>query len=66
MAKPTIRLRLARAILGRHAKEFIPPLSYFDRFGSPFSGSLNDYRSKAEQLEGALLHWPRAGSGRLG
>jgi hypothetical protein len=56
MAKPTIRLRLARAILGRHAKEFIPPLSLYDRFGAGFTGSLNDYRSKAEQLE-ANLGW---------
>jgi hypothetical protein len=51
MAKPTIRLRLERAILGRHAKEFIPPLSLYDRFGVGFTGSRNDYRSKAEQLE---------------
>jgi hypothetical protein len=56
MARPNIRLRLARAILGRHAKEFIPPLSFYDRFGSGFSGRLNDYRSKAEQLE-ANLGW---------
>ena len=56
MARPTIRLRLARAILGRHAKDFIPPLSYFDRFGSGFAGQLNDYRSKSEQLD-ANIGW---------
>ena len=56
MVKPTLRLRLARAILGRHAKEFIPPLSYWDRFGSGYGGRLNDYRTKAEQLE-ANLGW---------
>jgi phage portal protein BeeE len=55
MARPTIRLRLARAILGRHAKDFIPPLSYFDRFGT-FAGRLNDYRSKSEQLD-ANIGW---------
>jgi hypothetical protein len=56
MAKPTLRLRLARAILGRHAKEFIPPLSFYDRFSSMFGGTVNDFRSKAEQLE-ANLGW---------
>jgi HK97 family phage portal protein len=53
MAKLTLRLRLARAILGRQAKEFIPPLSYYDR-GS--MARLNDYRTKADQLE-ANLGW---------
>ena len=47
--KPSIRLRLASAILGRHAKDFIPPLSYYDRFGPGFTGTLNDYRTKAER-----------------
>jgi hypothetical protein len=31
-------------------------LSFYDRFGSAFSDSLNDYRSKAGQLE-ANLGW---------
>src|SRR5215207_5164484 len=56
MARQPLRLRLAKAILGRHAKEFIPPLSFYDRFGSGFGGRLNDYRSKTEQLE-ANLGW---------
>lgn len=54
MARLPIRLRLAKAILGKHAKDFIPPLSFFDRPG--YTGTLNDYRTKAEQLE-ANLGW---------
>src|SRR4051812_19367513 len=54
MAQPSIRLRIARAILGKSAKDFIPSLSFFDRTG--YTGTLNDYRTKGEQLE-AKLGW---------
>lgn len=56
MAKAPIRLRLAKAILGSHAKDFIPPLSSFDGYSSGLSGRLNDYVTKSDQLK-ANLGW---------
>ncbi len=55
-SKPPIRLRLAKAILGNRAKEFIPSLSYFDGFGGGVGPNLNDYVTKREQLK-ANLGW---------
>lgn len=55
MARAPLRLKLARAILGNHAKEFIPALTPDGiSFGS--AGRLNDYASKPDQLS-ANLGW---------
>jgi hypothetical protein len=56
MAKPTLRLRLARAILGRHAKEFIPSLAPDEGLLFGPTGRINDYKSKPAQLS-ANLGW---------
>ena len=50
MAKALLRLRLGRAILGSKAKDFIPPLSYFDGWNPSVSGRINEYVSKRDQL----------------
>lgn len=55
MAQP-FRLRLAKAILGSRAKEFIPPLPLDDGFGFGGAGRLNNYTSKPDQLA-ANLGW---------
>jgi HK97 family phage portal protein len=55
MAAP-LRLRLAKAILGRRAKEFIPPLPLFDGDGFAGSARLNDYTSKPSQIS-ANVGW---------
>jgi HK97 family phage portal protein len=56
MARAPLRLLLARAILGRHAKDFIPPLPLDDGFGAGGSGRLNEYSTKQAQLA-ANLGW---------
>lgn len=55
MAAP-IRLRLARAILGARAKEFIPPLTTFDGWGMDATGRLKSFKTKPEQLQ-ANIGW---------
>jgi hypothetical protein len=56
--RPPFRLRLAKAILGSKAKEYIPSLgSIYDGWGyGSTSTPLNDYTGKNEQLE-ANLGW---------
>jgi hypothetical protein len=47
--RPPIRLRLAKAILGSKAKEYIPALSLFDGingWGTDATGRLKNYVSK--------------------
>jgi HK97 family phage portal protein len=56
MARAPLRLRLAKAILGTHAKDYIPSLSSIDGFGSGGSARLNDYATKSEQLK-ANMDW---------
>src|SRR5690349_20226687 len=56
MAKPTLRLRLARAILGRHAKEFIPALAPDEGLLFGPTGRINEYRTKPDQLS-ANVGW---------
>ena len=56
MAKAPLRLRLAKAILGSRAKEFIPPLYPTDDMSFGGSGRLNNYDDKRSQLE-ANLGW---------
>src|SRR6476660_5586587 len=56
MANAPLRLRLAKAILGSHAKEFIPALSPFEGAGFGAGGRTNDYATKQEQLK-ANLGW---------
>jgi hypothetical protein len=58
MARAPLRLRLAKAILGNKAKEYIPSLnSLFDGWGYGSTGApLNDYISMNAQL-GANLGW---------
>src|SRR4051794_16754930 len=53
------RLRLAQAIAGSRAKDFIPSLDLLDRWRDGTPGSLKDYRSKQEQLT-ANLNWSYA------
>lgn len=57
MARAPLRLRLAKAILGTHAKEFIPALNPVDgvSYGG-LNGRLNNYSSKQDQLK-ANLGW---------
>lgn len=55
--RPPLRLRLAKAILGSHAKEYIPSLSsIFDGWGTDATGRLKHYRTKSEQLD-ANVGW---------
>jgi HK97 family phage portal protein len=56
MAREPFRLRIAKAILGTHAKDFIPPLlnDGFDSLGG--AGRLNEYSTKQAQLA-ANLGW---------
>lgn len=51
-----IRLRLAKAILGGKAKEFIPSLSYWDGYGGGVAGRFNDYLTARDQLS-ANVGW---------
>src|SRR5689334_21460111 len=56
MARQPLRLRLARAILGRQAKEFIPALAPDEGIIFGPSGRINEYRTKPEQLS-ANVGW---------
>lgn len=56
MARAPFRLRLAKAILGSKAKEFIPPLPSDGDFWGASGARLNDYRTKQEQLK-ANVGW---------
>src|SRR5215217_6248725 len=58
MARAPLRLRLAKAILGSKAKEYIPSLSsLYDGWGYGATGApLNDYVSMGAQLD-ANLGW---------
>src|SRR3712207_3529484 len=55
MAEP-LRIRLARAIAGKSAKAFIPPLGSDFDFGWDQNGKLKQYTSKPEMLS-ANIGW---------
>ncbi len=54
--KPSLRLRLASAILGSRAKEYIPALSPFDGMSFDGAGRLNQYDTKQAQIA-ANIGW---------
>src|SRR5690242_16623764 len=58
MAKAPLRLRLAKAILGTKAKDFIPSLASLNDGWGPGAAptSLNDYVTKSDQLT-ANIGW---------
>lgn len=58
MARPrnSIRFTLAKAILGRRAKDFIPALNPFDGVNFGGVGRLNDYATKQDQMS-ANIGW---------
>src|SRR4051812_46093077 len=53
------RLRLAKAIAGSRAKDFIPSLDLIDRWRDGDGSVLKGYRSKSEQIA-ANLNWSYA------
>lgn len=55
-SKSPLRLKIARAILGSRAKEFIPPLSPVDDLQFGGGGRLNNYKTKPQQLS-ANVGW---------
>lgn len=54
--KPSIRVRLAKALLGSRSKEFVQPLSPLDGWSLNGSGRLNQYSNKPDQLS-ANVGW---------